>query len=79
MVMEMSGEYLLPTDRKTVWAALNDVNVLQACIPGCEEKLSAILRAQSSHTGNVVELPDGDEDDVNRCCIKEVNGGRDWD
>ena len=79
MVMEMSGEYLLPTDRKTVWAVLNDVNVLQACIPGCEEKLSAILRAQSSHTGNVVELPDGDEDDVNRCCIKEVNGGRDWD
>ena len=53
--------------------------MLQACIPGCEEKLSAILRAQSSHTGNVVELPDGDEDDVNRCCIKEVNGGRDWD
>ena len=37
------------------------------------------FRSQSGHTGNVVELPDGDEDDVNRCCIKEVNGGRDWD
>ena len=35
------------------------------------------FRSQSGHTGNVVELPDGDEDDVNRCCIKEVNGGRD--
>ena len=42
-------------------------------------EMSAILRAQSGHTGNIVELPDGDKDEVNRCCIKEVNGGRDWD
>lgn len=34
--MEMTGEYRIPAPRKTVWAALNDPAVLQACIPGCE-------------------------------------------
>ena len=28
---------LIKADRKTVWAALNDPEVLQACIPGCSE------------------------------------------
>ena len=37
--MEMSGEYLLPAGREAVWQALNDPQVLQACIPGCEELL----------------------------------------
>jgi uncharacterized protein len=35
--MDMSGEYLIAAPRETVWAALNDVEVLRACIPGCEE------------------------------------------
>jgi len=34
--MEMSGEYRIPAPRETVWAALNDPEVLKACIPGCE-------------------------------------------
>lgn len=34
--MEMTGEYRIPAPRPTVWAALNDPAVLQACIPGCE-------------------------------------------
>ena len=34
--MEMTGEYRIPAPRETVWAALNDPAVLQACIPGCE-------------------------------------------
>jgi carbon monoxide dehydrogenase subunit G len=40
--MKMSGEYVLPADRQTVWAALNDPDVLSASIPGCEsfEKIS---------------------------------------
>ena len=37
------------------------------------------FRSHSGHTGNVVEISDDDNNDVNRCCIKEVNGGRDWD
>ncbi len=35
--MEMSGEYRIPADRETVWKALNDPEVLRACIPGCQE------------------------------------------
>ena len=34
--MEMTGEYRIPAPRPTVWAALNDPDVLKACIPGCE-------------------------------------------
>ena len=34
--MKMSGEQLLPERREVVWAALNDVDILGRCIPGCE-------------------------------------------
>src|SRR5689334_516880 len=34
--MELKGEELLPLDQERVWNALNDPNVLKACIPGCE-------------------------------------------
>ena len=34
--MEMKGEQLIPAPQKTVWAALNDPEVLKACVPGCE-------------------------------------------
>ena len=34
--MEMTGEYVIPAPRATVWAALNDINVLRDAIPGCE-------------------------------------------
>ena len=37
MAMTMSGEVELPASRETVWAKLNDPDVLKACIPGCEE------------------------------------------
>jgi carbon monoxide dehydrogenase subunit G len=37
MAMTMQGEVTLPADRERVWAALNDPQVLKACIPGCEE------------------------------------------
>jgi carbon monoxide dehydrogenase subunit G len=35
--MEMHGTRMLAADRATVWAALNEAEVLKACIPGCEE------------------------------------------
>jgi carbon monoxide dehydrogenase subunit G len=35
--MEMTGEYRIPANRAAVWAALNDPEVLKACIPGCQE------------------------------------------
>ncbi|ARP82106.1 hypothetical protein CAL12_15650 [Bordetella genomosp. 8] len=34
--MEMTGEQRIPAPRDAVWAALNDPQVLKACIPGCE-------------------------------------------
>ena len=37
MAMNMTGEVNLPADRSTVWAKLNDPEVLKACIPGCQE------------------------------------------
>ena len=35
--MRMSGEYRIAAPRQAVWDALNDPEVLKACIPGCEE------------------------------------------
>ena len=35
--MELKGTRVIAADRATVWAALNDPEVLKACIPGCEE------------------------------------------
>jgi carbon monoxide dehydrogenase subunit G len=35
--MDMTGEYQIAASRDVVWAALNDAEVLKACIPGCQE------------------------------------------
>ena len=35
--MEMSGQQRIAAARETVWAALNDPEVLKQCIPGCQE------------------------------------------
>ena len=39
--MELSGQQLIPLSQQDTWNALNDIEVLKACIPGCEsmEKL----------------------------------------
>jgi carbon monoxide dehydrogenase subunit G len=34
--MRQSGEHRIEADRRTVWAALNDPDVLAKCIEGCE-------------------------------------------
>jgi uncharacterized protein len=34
--MDMKGEYQIPAPRAAVWAALNDLEVLKAAIPGCD-------------------------------------------
>jgi carbon monoxide dehydrogenase subunit G len=41
-MMDMTGERLIEAPRETIWAALNDPEILKASIPGCEsiEKLS---------------------------------------
>lgn len=35
--MDISGEYIIPASRELVWDLLNDPEILQQCIPGCEE------------------------------------------
>ena len=35
--MEMSGSHIIPADQQTVWAALNNPDILRDCIPGCQE------------------------------------------
>jgi carbon monoxide dehydrogenase subunit G len=34
--MEMTGEQLVPAPQQVVWDALNDPQMLKACVPGCE-------------------------------------------
>lgn len=34
--MEVTGEQLIPASQQITWDALNDLDVLKACIPGCE-------------------------------------------
>jgi len=34
--MEMSGEERVPATQDQTWAALNDPEILKACVPGCE-------------------------------------------
>jgi uncharacterized protein len=37
MAMTMNGQVQLPANRDTVWAKLNDPDVLRICIPGSEQ------------------------------------------
>lgn len=73
--MEMSGEYTIPASRETVWAALNDPEVLKACIPGAKSlektsdtEMTATVEAKvgpvkASFTGHVtlsdIDPPNG--------------------
>lgn len=35
--MDMTGQQHIPASKEDVWSALNDVDVLKVCIPGCQE------------------------------------------
>ncbi|NOR63460.1 MAG: carbon monoxide dehydrogenase [Rhodobacteraceae bacterium] len=37
--MELIGSRIISASRETVWEALNDPEVLKACIPGCSEMI----------------------------------------
>ena len=34
--MDLTASYTIPAKQSAVWAALNDLNILIECIPGCE-------------------------------------------
>jgi len=83
--MELKDEIIIPGPRIAVYAALNDAEVLQKCIPGCEEltKLSdtdleakVVLKigpVKARFAGKVTLSPD---DPPTRFSLKgEGNGG----
>lgn len=64
--MDLSGQHSIPLAREAVWTALNDPDVLRACIPGCKQLtrtsdtafsarvVSKIGPVSASFTGSVV-------------------------
>ena len=52
MAMTMNGEVTLPAGIDAVWAALNDAEVLKACIPGCEQ----LNKDDDTHFSAVVKV-----------------------
>lgn len=49
--MKLEGSQVIAADRATVWAALNDPEVLKACIPGCE----SLTKEDDTHFTAVVK------------------------
>mgnify|MGYP002623752615 CR=1 FL=1 len=69
--MEMTGQHRIEAPRQTVWAALNDPDILKQAIPGCEEiektsdteftaKVKAKVGPVSARFGGAVTLSDLD-------------------
>lgn len=69
--MQLTGEYRIEAPRRAVWEALNDQDVLERCIPGCEElekisdteftaKVKAKVGPVSAKFSGSVELSDLD-------------------
>ncbi|MFY0692089.1 MAG: carbon monoxide dehydrogenase subunit G [Paracoccaceae bacterium] len=68
--MELQDEIMIPAPRETVYAALNDPEILKDCIPGCEELIKhsdtdleakVVLKigpVKAKFGGNVVLSPD---------------------
>jgi hypothetical protein len=83
--MEFTGRYIIPASPEAVWAAINDAEILKACVPGCEqmEKTDAthFIAATTLKIGPVkatfkgrVELTEMDP--PRRCVLKgEGQGG----
>ncbi|MGB7433272.1 MAG: carbon monoxide dehydrogenase subunit G [Ahrensia sp.] len=55
MALELEGEEVIPANKQTVWEALNDPEMLQACIPGCE----SLEKEDDTHLNAVVSLKIG--------------------
>ena len=83
--MDFSGRYLVPAPPSVVWTALNDPEVLRACVPGCQ----ALTKSGDDHFDATVTLKIGpmkatfkagitlaEMDPPHRCVLKgEGQGG----
>lgn len=83
--MEFAGRYLIPAAPEFVWAALNDPDVLKACVPGCERlarvdahRFDAVasLRIGPVKATFKANIEQSDLDPPRRCILKgEGRGG----
>ncbi|HXM00055.1 MAG TPA: carbon monoxide dehydrogenase subunit G [Rhizomicrobium sp.] len=83
--MDFTGRYLIPARPQVVWTALNDPEVLRACVPGCQ----SLERTDDTHFAAVATLKIGpvkatfkanialtEMDPPHRCLLKgEGQGG----
>lgn len=83
--MDFTGRYVIPVPPEVVWAAINDPDILKACIPGCQE----MAKTDPAHFEAAVTLKIGpvkatfrgkvaleDLDPPRRCVLKgEGQGG----
>lgn len=83
--MDFAGRYAIPAPPETVWAAINDPEVLKTCIPGCQ----SMAKTDETHFEAAVLLKVGpvkatfkgkvgleDLDPPRRCVLKgEGQGG----
>ncbi|HEX3754748.1 MAG TPA: carbon monoxide dehydrogenase subunit G [Rhizomicrobium sp.] len=53
--MDFTGRYQIPASPDAVWAALNDPEVLKACVPGCQ----ALTKTDESHFAAIATLKIG--------------------
>ena len=83
--MEFTGRYLVPAPLETTWAALNDPEILKACIPGCQEMIktdathfsaSATLKIGPVKATFKAKIEMADRDPPRHCTLKgEGQGG----
>ena len=53
--MDFAGQYRIPAAPETVWTAINDPEILKACIPGCRE----MAQTDPTHFQAAVQLKIG--------------------
>lgn len=53
--MDFAGRYLIPVPPEKVWAAINDPDILKACIPGCQQ----MIKTDPAHFEAAVTLKIG--------------------
>jgi uncharacterized protein len=83
--MEFTGRYLVPAGINVTWAALNDPEILKACIPGCQVmtktdpthfEASATLKIGPVKATFKAKIEMADIDPPHRCTLKgEGQGG----
>ncbi len=83
--MEFKGQYLILASPETVWAALNDADILRQCVSGCEDmekidrnhfRAAATLKIGPVKTSFKANIALDDFDPPRRCTLKgEGSGG----